>query len=88
MKRVLVGIKIKELTPSGMVEVFELETEEVPMEDNERMEAAFDQLTSMIMEKDSFFMQTNQGSIIIRGLSRKTIKLQGVFREVAENVDD
>ncbi len=88
MKKVLVAIKIKELTPSGLVEVFELETERIPQDDDKRMEAAFDALTNMAMKHDSLFLQTNTGSIVIRGMENKTIRFQGVFKEADENVDD
>lgn len=79
MKKVLIGIKIKELTPNGLVEVFELETEEISQDDDERMEAVFDTVTKMAMDSDSMFLQTNHGSIVIRGLSKKTIRFQPVW---------
>ena len=88
MKRVLSEIKIKELTPNGFVEVFTLNTEPVPEDDIERLGKAFETLTETAMNGDSMYLTTETGSIIIRGLDKKTIKLVGVFKEVDENVND
>ena len=88
MKRVLSEIKIKELTPNGFVEVFTLETEPIPEEDTERLGEAFTTLTKTAMEGNSMYLTTELGSVIIRGLDKKTIRLVSVFKEVEEDADN
>ncbi len=78
-KKVLTAIKIKELTPNGFVEVFELETEVIPEEESERIAESLSTLTDMAMKHDSLFLTTEFGSVVIRGLENKTIKFVAVY---------
>ena len=88
MKRELTAIKIKELTPNGFVEIFELDTEHIPEDDDERISQAFDALTKTAMDADHMFLTTNRGSIVIKGLNNKTIRFQPVYSEVGRTTHD
>ena len=77
----MIGIKVLEFTSSGLVQVFEMETESIPKEDEKKLGEAFDQLTKMAMDGNSMFLTNDTGSIIIRGLDKKTIRFKAVYME-------
>ena len=79
MIKTMIGIKILELTANGLVEIFELETEPISIEDDVRVSEAFDTMTKMFFEQDSIYLTTDHGSMVVRGMANKTIVLRAVF---------
>jgi len=81
MIKTMIGIKILELTANGLVEIFELETE--PLDDAEKQAQSIEVLTKMAFEKETMFLTTEFGSLVIRGMSTKTIVFRSVFAKEA-----
>ena len=79
MTKTMVGIKILEMTQTGLHEVVELETEE-PLTDPERQQAALSVITEMAYENDKMFLVVEDKAFVIRGLDKKTIVVKGVFK--------
>lgn len=77
MKKTMIGLKILEMTQTGLQEIIEMETER--LEDPDAQKEAIDQVTQMLFKHDSMFLQVEDKSFVIRGLPNKTIVVRGVF---------
>lgn len=77
MKQIMVGIKLFQLTPSGMVEVIEFETERLP--DKKRQQEAIETLTDMLYSHDSMFLTFQEQSLVIHNIKKGTFRTQAVF---------
>ena len=77
MKQIMVGIKLFQLMPSGMVEVIEFETERLT--DKEKQQEAIETLTDMLYSHDSMFLTFEEQSLVIHSIKKGTFRTQAVF---------
>ena len=77
MKQIMVGIKLFQLMPSGMVEVIEFETERLP--DKKRQQEAIETLTEMLYNNDSMFLTFEDQSVVLHNMKKNTFRTQAVF---------
>lgn len=77
MTKTMIGMRIFEMTETGLEEVIQIETE--PLTDPKDQKEALEVMTDMVFKNDSLYVVFQDQALVMRGLKTKTVVIKAVF---------
>lgn len=76
--KTFVGIKILEMTDSGLHEIIQIESE--PSKSEEEWQKSISDMVELIFKHEGLYMSLGDQGFVLKNISKKTIVVKGVFQ--------